>query len=331
MIERHSQGHGQAHGHTQGHDHSAHNHARGSLTQRAAIASVSMASFLLVLKSWAAWQTGSVSMLGSLADTGLDIIASLVTLFSVRLAAQPADGDHRFGHGKAEALAALFQTAIITVSAFAIGWRGISRFGAAVRPEHPEFGIGVSVVAIATTFALITYQRFVVKKTGSVAIHADHVHYSSDLLLNASVIAALVLDSWLHVRGADPLFGVAIAGWLLWHARDVASTAIDQLMDKEWPAEKRERFIAVARSHPELKGIHDMRTRTSGAHDFVQFHVWVDPNMTVLDAHRVMDEVEAQLMAEFPGTEVLIHPDPEGHSDDEHGYKPSETVEHHEH
>jgi ferrous-iron efflux pump FieF len=326
MSGNHDHGSGHDHSHSHGH---GHQHARGSLTQRAAIASVSMASFLLIIKSWAAWQTGSVSMLGSLADTGLDIIASLVTLFSVRLAAQPADQEHRFGHGKAEALAALFQTGLIAASAIAIGWRGVSRFGHQARPEHPELGIGVSIVAILTTLVLITYQRSVVRRTGSVAIHADHVHYSSDLLLNASVIAALVLDAMLGIRGADPLFGVAIAGWLIWHAREVASTAIDQLMDKEWPPAKRDRFLAVAQGHPELRGIHDMRTRSSGVHDFVQFHVWVDPNMTVLQAHRVMDEVEAKLMAEFPGTEVLIHPDPEGHRDEERGYIPSETKAHH--
>jgi ferrous-iron efflux pump FieF len=302
------------------HDHSAHNHARGSLTQRAAIASVSMALMLLGLKIWASIQTGSVSMLGSLADTALDIIASLVTLFSVRMAAQPADDQHSFGHGKAEALAALFQTGIITASAIAIAWRGITMIGHSAPPAHPEYGIGVSLVAIIATLILITYQRSVVRRTGSVAIHADHVHYSSDVLLNASVIAALVLDSMLHVRGADPVFGIGIAGWLIWHAREVASTAIDQLMDKEWPAEKRERFLAVARTHPELKGIHDLRTRSSGAHDFVQFHVWVDPDITVREAHRVMDELEAKLMAEFPGTEVLIHPDPEGHVDHGQGH-----------
>lgn len=311
-----SDGHNHAHHH--GHDHSAHNHARGTLTQRAAIASVSMAVFLLGLKAWAAYKTGSVSMLGSLADTGLDIVASLVTLFSVRLAAQPADPDHRYGHGKAEALAALFQTGIIIASALAIGWRGISQFGHDTAPTDPELGIGVSVIAIILTFILITYQRFVVKKTGSVAIHADHVHYASDLMLNASVIAALVLDSILHVRGADPLFGVAIAAWLIWHAREVASTAIDQLMDKEWPPEKRARFLSVAESHPQLKNIHDMRTRTSGAHDFVQFHVWVDPLMQVAEAHRVMDEIEAKLMVEFPGTEVMIHPEPDGYVDGHH-------------
>lgn len=293
---------------------------RGALTQRAAIASVSMAVSLLGLKAWAAWQTGSVAMLGSLADTALDIVASLVTLFSVRLAAQPADDDHAYGHGKAEALAALFQTGIISASALAIGWRGLNQIGESRAPESPELGIGVSVIAILATIGLVSYQRYVVRKTGSVAIKADQVHYASDLVLNASVIFALILDSMLHMHGADPVFGIGIGLWLLWHAKDVASHAVGQLMDREWPEDKRERFLAVARSHPELKGIHDFRTRSSGSHEFVQFHVWVDPMMTVLEAHRVMDEVEARLMQEFPGTEILIHPDPEGHSDPERGY-----------
>ncbi len=298
-------------GHHHGHSH-AHGHARATLTQRAAIASVSMALGLLGLKLWAAYATGSVSMLGSLADTGLDIVASLVTLYSVRLAALPADDKHSYGHGKAEALAALFQTGLIVASAIAIAWRAIATFGSARPPERPELGIAVSVVAMAATLVLIAYQRYVVKRTGSVAIHADHVHYSSDVLLNASVIAALILDSYLHVRGADPLFGVAIAAWLIWHAREVAMTAIDQLMDKQWPDAKRDRFMAIAGSHPVLTDVHDLRTRSSGAHDFVQFHVWVDPDLTLRAVHDAMDELEAKLMAEFPGTEVIIHPEPMG-------------------
>lgn len=307
------------------HGHHHHHHDRSKLTTRAALASVSMALFLLGLKTWASIETGSVAMLGSLADTGLDILASLVTLYSVRLAAQPADHDHRFGHGKAEALAALFQTGVIVASAIAIGWRGIGRIGESASPVNPELGIGVSIVAMATTLALITYQRSVVRRTGSVAIRADHVHYSSDLLLNASVIAALVLDSMLSVRGADPVFGTAIALWLIWHAQEVARNAIDQLMDKEWPIEKRDRFVAVASAHPELKGIHDVRTRTSGARDFVQLHAWVDPDMSLGEVHRIMDEVEAKLRAEFPGTEVIIHPEPDGHHG-EHGECSHETA-----
>ena len=309
--------------------HNHHHHAHGDLTNRAAIASVTMALFLLALKIFAAAETGSVALLASLADTGFDVLASVLTLFSVRYAAMPADDDHRFGHGKAEALSALLQVVLITVSAILIGWRAIVRLGEQEQTSHPEYGIGVSVIAIIATLGLLAYQRHVVRKTGSVAIQADHVHYQSDLLLNLAVIIAIVLDTMLNVRGADPLFGIAIAGWLMWGAYRAARIALDQLLDREWPEEKRERFIEVALRHPELRGIHDMRTRSSGVHDFCQFHVWVDPNMTVKEAHRIMDEVEQALMDEFPGVEVLIHPDPEGHKD-ETGYIPPETIEHHE-
>jgi ferrous-iron efflux pump FieF len=286
-----------------------------SATIRAALASVATALFLLGLKAYASAQTGSVAMLGSLADTAFDLVASLVTLWSVRVAAQPADEDHRFGHGKAEALAALFQVSLITISAAGIGWRAIDRLISRETTAHAEYGIGVSIAALAATLLLIRYQRRVIAKTGSVAIRADNIHYASDLLLNGAVIAALVLDQYLGLRGADPLFGVGIAAWLMFGAWRAAGTAIDQLMDREWPEEKRQRFLAVAAQHPELKGIHDLRTRTSGTHDFVQFHVWVAPEMSVAAAHRVMDEVEAKLAKEFPGVEILIHPDPEGHQE----------------
>jgi ferrous-iron efflux pump FieF len=313
--------------------HNHHHEAHGNLTAKAALASVSMALFLLALKIYAAAETGSVALLGSLADTGFDVLASLLTLFSVRYAAMPADDDHRFGHGKAEALSALMQVVLITVSAILIGWRAIVRLGSGETTAHPEYGIGVSLIAIVATLGLLAYQRYVVKKTGSVAIHADHVHYQSDLLLNSAVIVAIVLDTMLQVRGADPLFGIGIALWLLWGASKAARMALDQLLDREWPEEKRQKFLAVAMRHPQLKGIHDMRTRSSGVHDFCQFHVWVDPGMTVLEAHRIMDEIEAELMREFPGVEVLIHPDPEGHKD-EKGYIPSTSLDHvdlHEH
>jgi ferrous-iron efflux pump FieF len=297
------------------HGSQGHHHHRDSMTARAAIASVSTATFLLLLKAFAAWQTGSVAMLGSLADTGLDLVASLATLYGVRLAARPADFDHRFGHGKAEALAALFQVALIAFSAFGIGWRAIDRLIEGEQTSHAEYGIAVSLIAIGATFALLAYQRFVIARTGSVAIQADHVHYQTDLLLNLSVISALVLDQYLGLTGADPLFGIVIALWLAHGAWKASSNAIDQLMDKEWPEERRRRFVEVAARHPELRGIHDLRTRSSGAHEFAQFHIWVDPRMTVAEAHDVMDEIEAKLAPEFPGVEILIHLDPEGQID----------------
>lgn len=288
-------------------------HAR--LTASAAIASALTALFLVLLKAFAAWTTGSVAMLGSLADSGLDLLASLVTLYGVRVAGTPADHDHRFGHGKAEALAALFQVALITASAAGIAWRAAYRLTEDRSTQGAEFGIGVSLVAIVATIALLAYQRSVIRRTGSVAIRADNIHYQSDLLLNLSVIAALVIDQYLGVTGADPLFGIAIALWLAWGAFKASNQAIDQLMDKEWPEEKRQRFLAVAAQHPAMKGIHDFRTRRSGSRDFAQFHMYVAPEMTVADAHQVMDAVEARIAEEFPGVEILIHLDPEGHVD----------------
>jgi ferrous-iron efflux pump FieF len=285
------------------------------LTRSAALASLAVALLLLVLKSAAAWQTGSVAMLGSLADSGLDLLASIVTLYGIRLASTPADVDHRFGHGKAEALAALFQVALITLSAALIGWRALVQLTAGGRASDPELGIVVSLIAIGATFGLLAFQRHVVRRTGSVAIRADSVHYQSDLLLNVAVIAALLLDQYAGLTGADPVFGIAIALWLAWGAFNASSLAIDQLMDREWPDEKRARFLELAAQHPELRGIHDFRTRRSGSRDFAQFHMYVHPQMSVAEAHDVMDEVEAKIAREFPDVEVLIHLDPEGHVD----------------
>jgi ferrous-iron efflux pump FieF len=287
----------------------------GRLTRRAALASVAMALFLLGLKAWAALETGSVAMLGSLADTALDVVAALVILLGVRLAALPADHDHRFGHGKAEALVALFQVGLISFSALFILWRAVERLIAGAAPANAEYGIVVSIISIAATFAVILYQRSVIRRTQSVAIRSNLLNYQNDLLLNLSVIAALVLDFHLGLTGADALFGIVIAVWIGWGAVHAAIHAVDQLMDKEWPEERRERFVEIASRHPKVRSLHDLRTRSSGAREFAQFHIWVPAEMTVAAAHDVMDEIEAALAPEFPGVEILIHLDPEGHVD----------------
>lgn len=286
-----------------------------NLAQRAAIASICTALTLMALKAYAAFRTDSVAMLGSLADSALDVLASGVTLFGVRLAAQPADHDHRFGHGKAEALAALFQVAVIGASAVAIMVRAAGQLFGQSEVREADLGIGVSVVAVVATAALITYQKHIIRRTGSIAISADKVHYSADLMLNGAVIAALALERYAGVRGADPFFGVAIGLWLFWGAFQASSEAIDQLMDKEWPEDKRRRFVEVAATVPELRGLHDLRTRSSGDRDFVQFHMFVDPRANVIEAHRIMEQVEERLHQAFPALEILIHVDPEGHVD----------------
>lgn len=290
-------------------------HSRHS--SRAAIASVTLATIMLLSKVWAAYQTDSTAMLGSLADSALDVIASLTTLMGVRIAAQPADHDHRFGHGKAEALVSLAQVALITVSAIGILWRAADRFVHGARTQAMESGIAVSLFAIVLTFALLWYQRRVIARTGSIAIKTDNIHYKSDLMVNGAVIVALLLDQALHVSGADELFGIGIALWLMWGAFRASGEAIHQLMDREWPEEERQQFLDAAAQFEELRGLHDLRTRKSGTLRFVQFHVWVPADWTVQEAHDRLDDAEEKLQQRFPDTEILIHVDPEGQVDRE--------------
>ena len=289
---------------------------RAGLARSAAVASIAVAIFLVTIKFWASVETGSTAMLGSLADSALDLIASIATLVGVWIAARPADEDHRFGHGKAESLAAMFQVMLIALSAAAIGFRAIEKLAEGGRTSAAAEGIGVSVVAIIATLGLLAWQRHVIRHTGSVAISADHLHYQSDLMLNLAVIAALALDQFAGFGLADPIFGLAIAAWLLWGAWRAATEAIDHLMDREWPEEKRQRFVELAAKHPELNNLHDLRTRTSGTRDFVQFHVDMPAEMTVEQAHDIIERVEEDLISHFPDMELLIHIDPEGHVDE---------------
>lgn len=289
-----------------------HSTGHGALNRSAAFASIGAALFLLGLKVWAAIATGSTAMLGSLADTALDLVASIATLAGVWIAAQPADDNHRFGHGKAEAVAAMFQIVLISISAIGIAGRAIGQWLDGAGTQAAEGGIVVSVAAIVVTFALLAWQRHVIRTTGSVAIRTDNVHYQSDLFLNLAVIVALVLDQYAGLSWADPVFGLAIAGWLAWGAWHASTEVLEQLMDHEWPEEKKQRFLDVLAHSSDITGVHDLRTRTSGNKDFVQFHIWVDARMTVRDAHKVMDAIEDRLHVEFPEVEILIHPDPEG-------------------
>ncbi|MEH6722215.1 MAG: cation diffusion facilitator family transporter [Qipengyuania sp.] len=286
------------------------------LARSAAMASITVALVLVALKSWASWRTGSTAMLGSLADSALDLIASLATLTGVWIASMPADEDHRFGHGKAEALAAIFQIMLITLSAFGIAARAVTQLAGGGETAAAAEGIGVSLVAIVLTFALLGWQSYVMRRMRSLAIQTDHLHYKSDLLLNLAVILALVLDQYAGIGMADPLFGLAIAVWLGWGAWRGASEAVDDLMDREWPEDRRLAFVEAAARHPELSNLHDLRTRTSGNRDFVQFHVDLPPRMTIEEAHAITDRVEDDLLRQFPGTELLIHIDPEGHVDE---------------
>lgn len=286
--------------------------AVGRLMKLATYASVSMALLLIALKTGAWIATESIAMLSTLIDSLLDALASIVSLFAVRHALTPADQEHRFGHGKAEALAAVAQSAFIAGSAVLLLFQAGERL---LRPRpiaEPEIGIAVMVVSIVLTAALVLFQTWIVRRTNSVAIAADSLHYKGDLLVNVAVIGALVLGSWFGLRYADPLFGAAIAVYILYNAWLIVREALDMLMDRELPDADRARIREIALAHPEVETLHELRTRRAGPQSFIQFHMVLAADLTLLRAHEISDEVELKLRTAFPEAEVLIHQDPSG-------------------
>lgn len=275
-------------------------------------ASVLLALSLVALKLWGWSRTGSVSLLSSLADSLLDVFASVLTFWAVRFSLFPADSEHRFGHGKAEGLAALLQAVIISGSALYVAWEAIRRL---LRPEpiqSPELGLVVMGIATVVTIVLVSYQHYVSRVTGSVAISADAMHYKADVLVNLGVGATILLVGWTGWQALDPLVGLAVAAYILHGALGIGGQALDILLDREIPEADRAAIREIALSHPEVRGFHDMRTRHGGSHFILQFHLELDPQMPLLRSHQVLDEVESQLRARYPGCEIIIHPDPQG-------------------
>ncbi|KIL02581.1 divalent metal cation transporter FieF [Stutzerimonas balearica] len=283
-------------------------HAR--LLRRASGAALAVALFLALSKAVAWWLSGSVSLLAGLTDSLLDGAASLINLLAVHYSLRPADDDHRYGHGKAEALAGLGQAAFIGVSALLVGAQGVDRL---LHPQPlgaPLVGIVVIIVSLLLTAALLAYQRHVVRLTGSTAIRADSLHYRSDLLLNLSILLALVLASYGWAR-LDAVFGIAIAFYILWSAASILREAAAVLMDTELSPEIGEDMQRLARNVPGVLGCHDLRTRISGTRWFVQLHLELPGELSLSRAHALCDEVEAAIKAHYPRAEVLVHADPQ--------------------
>ena len=286
---------------------------RPRLLRLASYASVSTAACLVVLKLWA-WQiTDSVSLLSSLVDSGLDVLASLITFFAIRVSLRPADREHRFGHGKAEGLAALAQSVIITGSAVFVLKETIERLMNPTGVEQVGYGVAVMLISAALTLVLVSVQRYVRLRTGSTAIAADAMHYKTDLAINLGVAAAIAATAWPQGWLADPLVAAAVIAYLLYGVWQIARNALDILMDREIPDEDREKIAQLAESHPDVRDIHDLKTRHGGSNYIVQFHVLLDAGLSLTEAHEILDDVENRIRAEFPSCELLLHPDPEGY------------------
>ncbi|GIZ11547.1 cation diffusion facilitator family transporter [Pseudomonas sp. NCCP-436] len=282
-------------------------HAR--LLRLATRAALGVALSLVLAKALAWWLSGSVSLLAGLTDSLLDSAASLVNLIAVHVALRPADKEHRFGHGKAEALAGLGQALFIGVSALLISLQGLERLQTPQPLQAEALGIAVMLLSLALTAALLMFQRKVVRETGSTAIHADSLHYRSDLLLNSSILLALLLTlaGW---QRTDALFAIGIAFYIFWSAVSIVRGAVAVLMDEELPVAVSTHMHALACAVPGVLGAHDLRTRVSGTHWFVQLHLELPGSMSLSEAHEHCVQAEQAIRRHYPQAEVLVHADP---------------------
>lgn len=301
-----------------GHAVSSAEHAR--LTTRAAQLSVGMALLLIALKAWAWFASASVAMLASLADSTLDLLASVITFYAVRYAAAPPDREHSFGHGKAEAFAGLIQSGLVAVSSAVIALEAISHLARPVHIAHGIEGLIVMAVSIALTAGLVWVQTQAVRRTGSVATRADRLHYAGDLASNLVVMIGIGLGAFFAVGWADALAALLVVAWLVWGSLRVAREAADHLLDRELPDEARARIRTLAEKDPRMGHVHDLRTRTSGPYMHIQFHADMLPTLTLEEAHRIIVAAEERIRGEFPTADIIIHPDPRGRAEP-HGHE----------
>ncbi len=289
---------------------------KGRLMRRATYASVAVASILIAAKMAAWLHTESIALLASLLDSLLDGLASLVNLLAVRTALTPADKEHRFGHGKAEALAGLAQSALITGSVLFLVVDAIDHL---IHPQPIERslpGVAVMLFSIALTAILIMYQRRIMQQTGSLAVSADRLHYVGDLATNVTVIIALLLAGMPDFVWVDAVAALVVAAIIVKSAIDIGRSALDNLMDREMADADRARIIEIVCAHRGALSLHDRRTRSAGNQSFIQFHLDLDPEMSLREAHRISDEIESELLRAFPGAEIIIHQDPAGYAEE---------------
>ncbi len=285
--------------------------AAAVLTRRVTRMSVAVALTLSSVKLAAWWVSGSIAMLASLADSSLDVLASLGTFLAVRYAAAPPDREHRYGHGKAEAFASLMQAGLVFASAALVGQEAIQHL-VAPKPLHDGgWAIAVMAVSAALTLWLVRAQTQALRRARSVAVSGDRAHYTVDLVSNGAALVGIALAAWLGEPRWDAAAGLIVAAILVWGAVQVFRDSADQLMDHELPDADRAEIKARMTADPRVRGVHQLRTRASGPYVHIQLHAELDPDMTLEQAHEVVVEAENRVLEAFPAADIIIHPDPE--------------------
>ena len=283
-----------------------------AITRRITRLSVGVAVVLIALKAFALGASGSVSVLASLTDSALDLAASLATFFAVRWAAAPADAEHRHGHGKGESMAGLVQAGLILASAVFVGWEAIHRMFDPRPVAAGGWAVGVIILSMILTAGLVWFQTRALKRVRSLAVAGDRAHYAADLAAAAVVLIGVISGSWLRAPGLDAAAGLVVAVWLAWGAVGLLKTASDELLDRSASNDEIAAISQAVLSDPRIRGLHRLRTRTSGGAVMVQMHVDLDGALTLTQAHQIIDDAENRIRQALPGADVLIHADPSG-------------------
>ena len=281
------------------------------LMKQAGYASVSVAVFLVFLKSVTFLITGSVAILSSLFDSVQDMMTSVVNVIAIKQAVNPADEKHRFGHGKAQAIGSLVQAFIITGAALFLLLESVERFCQPQPLSQMGIGLIIMVIAIIVTIILVRFQTYVIRRTQSLSIKADKAHYTGDILMNIGVMVAMTLAYLTGWTRWDSLFGCGVAVYLFFVVYQIIRESFDMLMDTELPEDFRKQIRAIVYSFPPVKNMRDLRTRQSGSNAFIQFCIILDDSITLRQAHDITDKIEDRIKERFPDTEIIIHPEPQ--------------------
>ena len=282
------------------------------LVRSASIASLLVASTLIVLKYYGWVATNSISLLGSLADSLIDFLASVFVFIAISYSLLPADAKHRFGYDKSEGLAAFIQSLLIGISGIYVCFEAITRLLNPSQINQPNIAIWIILVSIALTMTLIVYQKYVVKKSQSMAIESDQYHYLTDTFINLSVLFSIVITGWTRFTFIDAVVGLLISGVVLYTAFILLKKSFKILLDQEIQSSHRDQIRKIALQHPQVLGFHDLRTRDTGRKYIIQFHLELDPKMSLLESHRITDEVTDNILDVYPNSELIIHTDPLG-------------------
>ncbi len=278
-----------------------------NLLKKASYLSIAVSVILIVCKSIAWNITGSVSMRATMMDSVLDAFASFVNWIAIQHALKPSDREHRFGHGKIEALAGIAQSVFICISALLILKEAFEHFMHPKPIEGFGVGIGVMIFSIFLTLILVAYQNFVIKKTQSLAIAGDSLHYKSDILINASVMCSFMFAGGSNAGMVDALIASGIAMYILVTAYKILKASIDVLMDKEMDDSVRNLISKIALDHPQILHINSLKTRKSGPFIFIQMDAYMDENLTLKEAHDIAHSVEENILNIFPEASITIH------------------------